>query len=305
MSDLEQDQAFRPWALTLNGPNALIYGLAEQLGFDEITEALSVSIFELTKTAAGDSPDSTTQALYETQQAAQNALAALSTIPPSISQTIERLPATDWVSLSQAGLPPVSAGRFWVYGGHDADTIPKTAVHSIHIDAGLAFGTGHHGTTKGCLLIFDGLLDAGFSPKTVLDLGCGAGTLAIAAAMALPESADILATDIDPDSVNVTRDNAVLNAVGTRIEARQADGFDAPVFAGKNFELIFANILAGPLMTLAPDIAAALAPNGKIILSGIIDDMADRVSEAFRAQGLSITPQPSIEGWTSLLATRP
>ena len=296
-------QSIVPWALTLRGPNEAIYAIGEALGFDDVMDALSISIFEAETRAAGDSPNSVVQALYETQADAESALSRLS-VPSEVSHFIEQLPETDWVSLSQQGLPPVEAGRFWVYGSHDKDKVPQKAEHPILVDAGLAFGTGHHGTTKGCLLIFDALLDEGFAPKTVLDLGTGAGTLAIAAAMSLPSSTDILATDIDHDSVLVTQENARVNGVGERLVITQADGFESDVFKERSFELIFANILAGPLMGLAPDIAAALAPKGKVILSGIIDEMAKAVTEAFTAQGLSVTPQPSLEGWTSLLAVK-
>ena len=300
---MSNDTQFQPWALTLEGPNELIYELAEALGFDEVMEALSISIFESETRAAGDSPNSTLQALYESAANAQAALKGLD-LTETITSDIKQLPATDWVSLSQEGLPPVSAGRFWVYGSHDKSNVPTDVPHTILIDAGLAFGTGHHGTTKGCLVIFDELLNQGFSPKTVLDLGCGAGTLAIAAAMALPHSADILATDIDADSVGVTKDNAYINHVDSSILTTQADGFHSPVFKGRSFELIFANILAGPLMGLAPEIAAALTNDGKVILSGIIDEMAEKVSRAFAAEGLKITAYPSLDGWTSLLAVK-
>lgn len=301
---------FQPWALTLSGPNAHIFDIGEALGFNELTEALSVSIFEAETTAAGNSPRSTAQALYETQAEAQKALAALNlpaieSAQAPIEADITQLPREDWVSLSQQGLAPVCAGRFWVYGSHDAQAVPQEAVHPLMIDAGMAFGTGHHGTTKGCLLIFDALLDGGFAPKTVLDLGCGAGTLAIAAALTLPQRTDILATDIDADAVAVTAANAVLNGLPDRIYAAQADGFQSPVFKGRMFELVFANILAGPLMGLAPDIARVTAPGGHIILSGIIDEMAAEVTHVFEAEGLSITAQPSIEGWTSLRADKP
>ena len=294
---------FQPWALTITGPNSQIFDLAEALGFDAVMDALSISVFEENDAPAGDSAQSTVEALYPSEADAKTALAGLS-IAGAVRTAIKQLPATDWVSLSQEGLPPVAAGQFWVYGSHDSENIPVDVPHTILIDAGLAFGTGHHGTTKGCLLIFNQMLSSGYAPKTVLDLGCGAGTLAIAAAMALSADTAILATDIDADSIEVTTENARLNGVGARIKAAQADGFHSPVFEGRTFELIFANILAGPLMGLAPDIAAALAPNGRVILSGIIDDMAARVSETFTAQGLSVSPQPSIDGWTSLLAIK-
>jgi ribosomal protein L11 methyltransferase len=301
--DLPKD--LQPWTLTLTGPNALIFELGEALGFDEITDALSVSIFEAETTAAGDSPLSTAQALYADQAQAKAALRALA-LPNGVSAQIGQLPKTDWVSRSQEGLPPVKAGRFWVYGSHDAKIdVPEDIQHPLRIEAGLAFGTGHHGTTKGCLLIFEDLLNGGFSPKSVLDLGCGAGTLAIASALALPKSTPILATDIDQDAADVTAANAQINGVADQIFAARADGFQSPIFKGRNFDLIFANILAGPLMGLAPDIARAAASGGHIILSGIIDDMATEVTRAFELEGLSVRAQPSIEGWTSLRADKP
>jgi len=139
-------------------------------------------------------------------------------------------------------------------------------------------------------------------PKRVLDLGCGAGVLAIAAAMALQQS--ILATDIDPDAVEVTLQNAAINNVAPLIDSYQADGFASEHLKDKQFDLIFANILAGPLMGLAPDITKALAPGGKVILSGILDEQVETVSQVFTKKGLEISPQPSFSGWTSLLGVK-
>ncbi len=290
----------QPFALFIRGASAEIFDLSDRLGFDEDMTALAVSIFE-----DGSSRVPTgrmfVQALYETHDAAQSALARLG-LPPEMEYAITQLPDEDWVSLSQAGLPPVSAGRFWVYGSHDADNIPAGTPHPLHIDAGLAFGTGHHGTTKGCLIIFDALLNEGFKPAAVLDLGCGAGTLAIAAASVLNQT--VLATDIDQDAVDVTLDNAKVNNVEQHIEAVQADGFDSPALHERSFDLIFANILAGPLMGLAPDIANAMTEGGHVILSGIIDDQAQTVTHAFENAGLTVQPYPSVDGWTSLLGTK-
>lgn len=289
-----------PFALFIRGSSGEIFDLSDSLGFDAQMNALAVSIFE-DGSSRVPSGRMFVQALYETRREAEQALAGLD-LPPHMESTISQIPDEDWVSLSQAGLPPVGAGRFWVYGQHDADCVPPGTPHPIHIDAGLAFGTGHHGTTKGCLLIFDGLLNAGFDPKNILDLGCGAGTLAIAAALALKRK--VLATDIDQDAVDVTLANARINAVGDFIEAVQADGFESSALTGQTFDLIFANILAGPLMGLAPDIARAMRPGSKVILSGIIDDQAETVARAFEKTGLTIDYHPSIDGWTSLLGTR-
>jgi len=239
------------------------------------------------------------QALYEREAEAQSALSSLE-LPINIPSTISQLPAKDWVSETQAGLSPVRAGRFFVYGSHDADKVPQDVVPLL-VDAGMAFGTGHHGTTAGCLRIFHDLLAADVKIGSVLDLGCGAGILAIAAAKTLP-NADILATDIDPDAIEVTDQNMIENNVSRRIKTAVADGFDNPVLKDTQFDLIFANILAGPLMGLADDIMAATAAGGSVILSGILDEKAEQVTERFRQTGLSVTPQPSLEGWTSLLA---
>ena len=285
-----------PFALFIRGSKTDAFDVSDQLGFDSEMNALAVSLFE-------DGPETMhVQALFETEAEAQTALGGL-ILPPNMESFITQLPDEDWVSKSQAGLPPVEAGQFWLYGTHDEGNIPASVPFPIEINAGLAFGTGHHGTTKGCLLIFDGLLEAGFNPQRVLDLGCGAGVLAIAAAKAL--SRDIIATDIDQDAVDVTLQNTDVNGVSDYVKSYRADGFDSPELKHKQFDLIFANILAGPLMGLAPDIAAALAPGGKVILSGILDEQAETVMTTFTEKGLKVSPQPSISGWTSLLGQKP
>ncbi|WP_409431879.1 50S ribosomal protein L11 methyltransferase [Litorimonas sp. RW-G-Af-16] len=287
---------FQPYGLFIHTHNDLAFELSDQLGFEDEAGALAVSIFE-------DGPGTMhVQALFDTEAAAEAALANLS-LGDEVERFITQLPDEDWVSLSQSGLPPVRAGRFFIYGQHDADKIPDDAPYTVRIEAGLAFGTGHHGTTKGCLLMLDNMISAEENPKRVLDLGCGAGILAIAAAKAFGRA--VLATDIDPDAVMVTQQNADVAGVAGLIDAHIADGFNAPVLRDQQFDLIFANILAGPLMGLAPDIARALAPNGKVILSGILDELWPEVSATFEAQGLTITPQPTLSGWTSLLGVKP
>jgi len=277
------------------------FDLADSLGMEGELTALGVSIF--------DAPDGQmlVQAIYPSQVDAVMAMQSLlptNQAGASIEGTVYQLPDTDWVSETQAGLPPVRAGRFFVHGSHDAEAVPAN-VTAIHVDAGLAFGTGHHGTTAGCLRIYDDLLAGGYAPQSVLDLGCGAGVLAIAAAKTLPAETYILATDIDPDAIDVTRDNATQNAVALRIDAAVADGFSHDKLAGQSFDLIFANILAGPLMGLSPEIATASASGGRVILSGILDEKAAEVTSCFEGVGFTVTPQPSLEGWTSLLAVKP
>ena len=183
-----------PFALFIRGSKNAAFDISDQLGFASDIQALAVSIFE------DGSNTMHVQALFETQALAQTCLEGLN-FPEKMESFITQLPDEDWVSKSQAGLPPVEAGRFWLYGSHDKDAIPASIPYPIEINAGLAFGTGHHGTTKGCLLIFDDLLNAGFNPNKVLDLGCGAGVLAIAAAKALEHN--ILATDIDLSLIHI------------------------------------------------------------------------------------------------------
>ena len=287
----------QPFAVYIRGPESEIFDLADTLGFEHEMQALAISIFE-------DNPEKNIfnlQALFETEVDADQCLSSLN-LADHIEGFVTQLPDEDWVALSQKGLPPVEAGRFWVYGAHDHSSIPDQIPWPIHIEAGPAFGTGHHGTTKGCLLIFDDLLKNGAAPEQILDLGCGAGTLAIAAAKALDR--EILATDIDPDAVTVTLENARQNHVNELIRAYQADGFDSKHLQSKSFDLIFANILAGPLMGLAPEIANALNDQGFVILSGILDEQADKVAEAFETAGFTIKKGPSLGGWTSLLGVK-
>ena len=276
--------------LSVNASEPEAYKIAEKLGFLEESEALAVSVYE-------DKNDYCTEALYASQS---EAILAQTLVGGEVTNVENK----DWVSETQSGLPPVRAGRFFVHGSHDADEIPDAVDHPILIDAGMAFGTGHHGTTKGCLVIFDEILNDTTSFNSVLDLGCGAGILAIAAAKALPSS-KIMASDIDQDAIDVTTENAKLNGVETIIDAFTADGFVSKKLNGKNFNLIFANILAGPLMGLAPEIFQATSPQGIVILSGILNEQAETVASHFTAQGFNIESQISLEDWTSLLARRP
>jgi ribosomal protein L11 methyltransferase len=178
------------------------------------------------------------------------------------------LPDQDWIRLSQEGLPPVRAGRFFVYGAHDAGIVPH-AVIPMRIEAGLAFGTGHHETTALCLSVLSDLSKGQAAFHNVLDLGTGTGLLAIGAAKLWKKK--VLASDIDPVAVEVTRENARANGVGPLILAVTADGLDNPLLKnGAPYDLIIANILAGPLTKLAPAITKALAPGGTLVLSGLL-----------------------------------
>jgi ribosomal protein L11 methyltransferase len=209
--------------------------------------------------------------------------------------------AKDWVKASLEDLVPVPAGRFIVHGRHDRARIPANKL-GIEIEAALAFGTGHHGTTRGCLLLLGEVLRSR-EPKRVLDLGTGTGVLAIAAAKALRRR--VLASDIDPVSVQVARDNARLNGVGNLVEAICATGFSAPQFAIRApFDLVLANILANPLRQMATPMAAHLAPSALVILSGLLPHQARSVIASYRARGVILRRQLLIDGWSSLLMQR-
>jgi ribosomal protein L11 methyltransferase len=227
------------------------------------------------------------------------ALAAGDNIAQHIAfDTVE---AKDWVAASLEDLVPVPAGRFIVHGRHDRAQVPPNKL-GIEIEAALAFGTGHHGTTRGCLLLLDQVLRS-HAPRRVLDLGTGTGVLAIAAAKALRRR--VLASDIDPVSVAVARDNARLNGVGNLVEAICASGFSAPQIALRApFDLVLANILANPLKQMATPMAAHLAPAALLILSGLLPHQAQGVIAAYRARGLMLRRHLQIAGWSSLLMQR-
>jgi ribosomal protein L11 methyltransferase len=206
--------------------------------------------------------------------------------------------AKDWVKASLEDLVPVPAGRFVVHGQHDRNRVASNKL-GIEIEAALAFGTGHHGTTRGCLLLLDHLLK-NWRPRRVLDLGTGTGVLAIAAAKALHQR--VLASDIDPLSVQVACENARLNVTGHLVQAIRATGFSAPQFAAAApFDLVLANILANPLRQLATPMTRHLAPSALVILSGLLTPQAPAVIAAYRARGLVPVRHLRVEGWSSVL----
>jgi ribosomal protein L11 methyltransferase len=215
--------------------------------------------------------------------------------------TFDTVEPKDWVAASLEDLVPVPAGRFIVHGRHDRARIRANRL-GIEIEAALAFGTGHHGTTRGCLLLLGEVLRSR-QPRRVLDLGTGTGVLAIAAAKAL--RGHVLASDIDPVSVRVARDNARLNGVGNWVEAICATGFSAREFAVRGpFDLVLANILANPLRQMATPMAAHLAPSAFVILSGLLPHQARSVIASYRARGLVLRRHLQIDGWSSLLMQR-
>jgi len=217
---------------------------------------------------------------------------------PAPPLEVSPVPDLNWVAISQAALPPVTAGRFVVHGSHDRGRVPH-GPGKIAIDAGEAFGTAHHATTLGCLLAIDRLTRV-MSFRRVLDLGCGSGVLAIAAARALPK-AQIFATDVDAQSVAVAAQNMRANGVDQRIAVARADGLDHHALRhAAPFDLVIANILAGPLCALASGVAKVLHRGGRVLLSGVLNPEAAAVVAAYRAQGFALKEHRRIEGWSTL-----
>jgi ribosomal protein L11 methyltransferase len=213
---------------------------------------------------------------------------------------LSELPEIDWVAKVRRELAPVDAGRFFVYGSHDAEKVPSGRV-PLQIEATVAFGTGHHGTTLGCLLAFDRLLTAGERPAKVADIGCGTAVLAMAAATTLPEAL-VIASDIDRVAVDVAEANVAINGLEGRIECLEAAGLDhRRIKAAAPYDLIFANILKGPLIELAPAIGAHLATGGRAILSGLLAVQAEAVTAAYVAAGLCLQNRDDIGEWSTLV----
>ena len=211
----------------------------------------------------------------------------------------ERVAAKDWVRESLAGLAPVTAGRFIVHGAHDRARIPRNRI-GIEIEAALAFGTGHHGTTRGCLLALDALCKS-LPRRRILDLGTGSGVLAIAAARAMRQP--VLATDIDGAAVRAARANAALNRAGSFVEVIRADGVTAPRLRRRApYDLVLANILLRPLQRLAAPLTRLTAPGARVVLSGLLASQANAAIAAYR--GLALERRIELDGWTTLVLVR-
>jgi ribosomal protein L11 methyltransferase len=229
--------------------------------------------------------------------------AAIAGGPAAAALRFERITAKDWVAESLVGLKPVAAGRFIVHGAHDRAGIAPNRI-GIEIEAALAFGTGHHGTTRGCLLALDRMsksLRGGKAAPRILDLGTGSGVLAIAAARAFRQR--VLATDIDAAAVHVARANARLNGVRTLVTLATAAGVTAPaVHAHAPFDLVFANILLEPLQRLAAPLAKIVVPGGRVVLSGLLTAQANAALAAYHA--FRLERRIVLDGWTTLVLKR-
>ncbi|MEM1130516.1 MAG: 50S ribosomal protein L11 methyltransferase [Pseudomonadota bacterium] len=230
------------------------------------------------------------------------ALALLAAAYNAAPFAISEVPDTDWVAKVRRELSPVEAGRFFVYGSHDAAHLPPERV-GLMIEAAMAFGTGHHGTTQGCLRALDRLIGRGFDPAQVADIGCGTAVLAMAAAKtwAVP----VWASDIDPVAVEVAEANLAANGLAGRVRCLEATGFAHPgLNAAMPFDLVFANILMGPLIDLAPEMARAVSADGFAILSGLLVDQADAVTGCYRDAGFAVDGREDIGEWCTLTLVR-
>lgn len=225
-------------------------------------------------------------------------LALLAAAHEAKSFVVSELPETDWVAKVRRELVPVAAGRFYVYGSHDADTVPD-GVEPLLIEAAMAFGTGHHGTTQGCLRALDRLIEAGVTCSNVADIGCGTAVLAMAAARVWPET--VLASDMDEVAVDVAAANVTANDLTGRVICLEALGFEHPQLRdAAPFDLVFANILKQPLIDLAPDMARHLSSGGFAILSGLLNEQGDEVAEVYAQNGINTWHREEIGDWTTL-----
>ena len=226
-------------------------------------------------------------------------LALLAAVFQAEEFKISELPQIDWVSKVQRSLKPVVAGRFFVYGSHDSDKVPPDC-EPLLIEASMAFGTGHHGTTKGCLLALEQLITDGFKAKNVIDVGCGTAVLAMAAARIF--SANVIASDIDSVAHSVAKMNILANGLDRNIQCFEASGFAHEQIKTKNpFDLIFANILLAPLLAIATDISKYSLSGGYVVLSGILSEQAELVVNKYTCVGFSLSNQIEIGEWVTII----
>ena len=285
------DQALQ---ITARGPRADAEAAAAAIDADPRVEGASYSIIEEDEARGLWRID-----LFPTSEEEADGLLALLNACEALRVVAEPLADADWLAMALSGLPPVRAGRFFVFGAHDAGRIPVNAV-ALRIEAAAAFGTGHHGTTLGCLIAYHDLLKARRFSR-VLDVGTGTGVLGIAAARTGSRVA--FGTDIDPVSVRIAAENAALNQAGARFVHANGLG-DRAVVNAAPYDLVFANILARPLVRLAPEIARALKPRGVAILSGLLRHQERYVRAAYLARGLRLVRRYHRDAWATLVLER-
>jgi len=257
-------------------------------------EPIGVGVFELE-----DGSGLWEVGAYFSEKPDDISLALLAAVFQAEEFKISELPQIDWVSKVQRSLKPVVAGRFFVYGSHDSDKVPPDC-EPLLIEASMAFGTGHHGTTKGCLLALEQLITDGFKAKNVIDVGCGTAVLAMAAARIF--SANVIASDIDSVAHSVAKMNILANGLDRNIQCFEASGFAHEQIKTKNpFDLIFANILLAPLLAIATDISKYSLSGGYVVLSGILSEQAELVVNTYTGVGFSLSNQIEIGEWVTII----
>ncbi len=277
------------------GPRAVTEAAARAIDASPLLEGATYSILE-----EDEDHDVWRIDAFPTEVAEADCLNELLAGYPTLKVSTEVLADADWLAMALSGLPPVRAGRFFIFGVHDRGRAPLNAVN-LRIEAGAAFGTGHHGTTVGCLIAYDRLLKRHKPFRKVLDVGAGTGVLAIAAAKTGATTA--VGTDIDRVSVRISRENAMVNKVGARFV--HASGLGHKLVADHApYDLVFANILARPLVSLAQPIKGALKPGGIAILSGLLRTQERYVRAAYLARGFRLTSRVRRDAWATLVLTR-
>jgi len=257
-------------------------------------EPIGVGVFELE-----DGSGLWEVGAYFSEKPDDISLALLAAVFQAEEFKISELPQIDWVSKVQRSLKPVVAGRFFVYGSHDSDKVPPDC-EPLLIEASMAFGTGHHGTTKGCLLALEQLITDGFKAKNFIDVGCGTAVLAMAAARIF--SANVIASDIDSVAHSVAKMNILANGLDRNIQCFEASGFAHEQIKTKNpFDLIFANILLAPLLAIATDISKYSLSGGYVVLSGILSEQAELVVNKYTGVGFSLSNQIEIGEWVTII----
>jgi Ribosomal protein L11 methylase len=283
-------------ALTTLPDEARAQALGEALE-DLEPEPVGVGVFEME-----DGSGLWEVGAYFTEPPDEIALTLMAAAFGSAEFAVSELPEIDWVAHVRRELKPVEAGRFFVYGSHDAEKLPADRI-GLLIEAAMAFGTGHHGTTLGCLKALDRLADRGFHGRNVIDVGCGTAVLAMGAAKIWPET--VLATDIDQVAVDVAEANVIANGLDGRVDCLEAVGFEHDaIHARAPFDLVFANILKGPLIQIAPDMAKHTEAGSLAILSGLLNTQAADVLAAYQAAGFTEVEREEIGDWTTLLLQR-
>lgn len=261
-------------------------------------EPIGVGVFEIE-----DDSDTWEVGGYFVEKPDEIALSLLAAAHGAAEFAVSELPEKDWVAHVKRELKPVEAGRFFVYGSHDAKSVPDGKI-ALLIEASMAFGTGHHGTTLGCLRALDRLVEASETKEKIADIGCGTAVLAMAAKRVWPD-AEVIASDIDEVAVDVARANLKANQMEGDVTTVEAAGFDHPNLAGEaSFDLIFANILKGPLVELAPEMARAITSGGTVILSGILKEQAEDVVLHYQQAGFNLSNREDIVDWSTLIFTQ-